>query len=220
MSESPGQKPTAILFDFDGTLIDSATSVLAGLQHALASASIEPCCALDASIIGPPLRLTLAKLAGSDEPALIDRLAAAFREHYDADGYRHTEVYDGVPAMLQALKGSGIALYIVTNKRILPTLRILDHLGWRDWFESVYALDALQPPAANKPTLVAAVLKKHELVSGRTWMVGDSEEDRRSAETNELRFFAAQWGYGGAGGAGLSEPAELTLAAGVTYPLA
>jgi phosphoglycolate phosphatase len=218
MSESTGQKPTAILFDFDGTLIDSATSVLAGLQHALASASIEPRCALDSSIIGPPLRLTLAKLAGSDESVLIDRLAAAFREHYDSDGYRHTEVYEGVQSMLKALNEAGIALYIVTNKRILPTLRILDHLGWRDWFESVYALDALQPPAANKPALVATVLKKHELVLDRTWMVGDSEEDRRSAEMNGLRFFAAQWGYGGAGGAGLSKPAELTLAAGVNRP--
>ena len=218
MSESTGQKPTAILFDFDGTLIDSATSVLAGLQHALASASIEPRCTLDSSIIGPPLRLTLAKLAGSDESALIDRLAAAFREHYDSDGYRHTEVYEGVPSMLKALNEAGIALYIVTNKRILPTLRILDHLGWRDWFESVYALDALQPPAANKAALVATVLKKHELVLDRTWMVGDSEEDRRSAEMNGLRFFAARWGYGGAGGAGLSKPAELTLAASVNRP--
>jgi phosphoglycolate phosphatase-like HAD superfamily hydrolase len=51
-------------------------------------------------------------------------------------------------------------------------------------------------------------------------MVGDSEEDRRSAENNGLRFFGAHWGYGSAGGAGLSKPAELTLAAGVTYPLA
>jgi phosphoglycolate phosphatase len=199
MSESHGQKPTAILFDFDGTLIDSATSVLAGLQYALTSASIEARCALDASIIGPPLRLTLAKLAGSDEPALIDRLAAAFREHYDSDGYKHTEVYESIPSMLQ-------------------TLRILDHLGWRDWFKAVYALDALQPPAANKPALVATVLTRHELAAGRTWMVGDSEEDRRSAETNGLRFFAAQWGYGSAGGAGLSKPAELTLAAGVNHP--
>lgn len=217
MSASKAQKPAAILFDFDGTLIDSATSVLAGLGYALTSASIEPRCALDASIIGPPLRLTLAKLAGSDEPALIDRLAAAFREHYDSDGYKHTAVYKGVPSMLQAFNAAGIALYMVTNKRILPTLRILDHLGWRDWFASVYALDALQPPAPNKPALVAAVLKKHELSPEKTWMVGDSEEDRRSAETNGLHFFAAQWGYGSAGGAGLSKPAELALAAGLTY---
>lgn len=213
MSESAQRPPAAILFDFDGTLIDSATSVLAGLRHALTIASIEARCALDASIIGPPLRLTLAKLAGSDEPALIDRLASAFREHYDTDGYKHTEVYDGVPTMLRALHEGGIALYIVTNKRILPTLRILDHLGWREWFAAVYALDALQPPAANKPQLVTSVMEKHELTAARTWMVGDSEEDRRSAETNGLRFFAANWGYGGAQGQGLSAPAELTGAA-------
>jgi phosphoglycolate phosphatase-like HAD superfamily hydrolase len=59
------------------------------------------------------------------------------------------------------------------------------------------------------------VLNRHELAPEKTWMVGDSDEDRRSAETNALRFFAAQWGYGSAGGAGLATPAELTLAAGV-----
>ena len=168
MSESTGQKPAAILFDFDGTLIDSATSVLAGLRHALACASIEPRCTLDSSIIGPPLRLTLAKLAGSDEAVLIDRLAAAFREYYDSDGYRHTEVYDGVPTMLQALNAAGIALYIVTNKRILPTLRILDHLGWRTWFASVYALDALQRThaavAGNKRRRACRVVRRARAV--------------------------------------------------------
>jgi len=213
VSAASHHKPASILFDFDGTLIDSASSVLAALRHALASADIKPCCPVDPSIIGPPLRMTLAKLAGTDDTALIDRLAAAFREHYDSDGYKHTDVYDGVPTMLQALNEAGIALYIVTNKRIAATQRILDHLCWQPWFTAVYALDALQPPAPNKPNLVGTVMRTHALPSSHTWMVGDSEEDRRSAETNGLRFFAARWGYGGAGGDGLTQPAELTLAA-------
>ena len=213
MSESPSPRPNAVLFDFDGTLIDSATSVLAGLQHALASASIEPRCALDSAIIGPPLRLTLAKLAGSDEPVLIDRLAAAFREHYDSDGYKHTAVYDGVPPMLQALNAAGIALYIVTNKRIAPTRRILAHLHWEHWFRGVYALDALEPPAPNKKSLVREVLQRESLRPADTWMVGDSAEDQSSAEGNALRFFAACWGYGQALGDGPRSPLDLlTLA--------
>ena len=210
--------PRSILFDFDGTLIDSAPGILASFGAALRLTGITPAVPLVASLIGPPLPLTAAALVGRDDPVAITALTAAFRADYDEAGYRATAVYEGIPQLLDGLAAAGIALRIVTNKRILPTLRILDHPGWRDWFESVYALDALQPAAANKPALVATVLKKHELVLDRTWMVGDSEEDRRSAETNGLRFFAAQWGYGSAGGAGLSKPAELTLAAGMNHP--
>lgn len=205
-------KPQAVLFDFDGTLIDSARSVLAGLAHALQSAAITPKHPLDASIIGPPLAKTLAHLAGSAEPQLIARLASAFREHYDVAGYRDTEVYRGVAELLAGLHESGIQLYIVTNKRIAPTRLILAHLGWSHWFSGVYALDALEPPAPHKPALVTEVLRKHGLQHEQTWMVGDSSEDRRAAEANKLRFFAASWGYGSAGD-GLKDPLALLTAA-------
>ena len=77
------------------------------------------------------LRKTLATLTGRDDAALLDALAQAFRDDYDTRGYTRTEVYAGVPEMLQGLQTQGIALHIVTNKRIAATRRILDHLGWR-----------------------------------------------------------------------------------------
>lgn len=210
--------PRAILFDFDGTLIDSAASVLASLDHALKRSNVTPVVPLDRALIGPPLRQTLATLAGRDDAALLDLLAQAFRDDYDTRGYTRTEVYAGVPEMLQGLQAQRIALHIVTNKRIAATRRILDHLGWRAWFAGVYALDALEPAAPNKPHLVAEVLRRENLSAASTWMVGDSAEDRRSAETNALRFFAATWGYGAAAGGAedghsLTTPLELLQAA-------
>ena len=152
--------PRAILFDFDGTLIDSATSVLASLDHALKRSNVTPVVTLDRALIGPPLRETLATLTGSDDAALLDILAQAFRDDYDTRGYTRTEVYAGVPEMLQGLQTQGIALHIVTNKRIAATRRILEHLGWTAWFAGIYALDALEPAAPNKPHLVAEVQTK------------------------------------------------------------
>jgi phosphoglycolate phosphatase len=87
-------------------------------------------------------------------------------------------------------------LRIVTNKRIAPTRRILGHLSWTHFFTEVHALDATEPPAPHKPAMVAAVLRGATLKANETWMVGDSAEDRRAAEVNGLRFFAAAWGYG------------------------
>lgn len=196
-SLKPTPLASAVLFDFDGTLIDSATSILASLRHAFdreACVLREP---LGPHLIGPPLRRTLITLVGDDDPALIDRLSQRFKEHYDTAGYRETQVFSGAPEMLLDLQAAGIDLYIVTNKRVAATRRILEHLGWLPWFAGIYALDAFEPPLPNKPAVVAAVLQTHALPRETTWMVGDSAEDQRAADLNGLPFFAARWGYGG-----------------------
>jgi len=201
--------PQAILFDFDGTLIDSARSILAGFELALAREGLQPAVPLAPSLIGPPLPKTLATLAGTDDPAVITKLAKAYREAYDGGGYRETEVYPGVQSMLEALVDHRISLHIVTNKRIAPTRLILDHLGWTRWFRGIYALDALEPVAPNKTALVREVMQRESLTSSLTWMVGDSAEDRSAALGNDLRFFSATWGYGAAGPDGLRTPDDL-----------
>ncbi len=201
-------RPRAILFDFDGTLVDSARSILAGLGRALEREGVTPVVPLVPSLIGPPLPRTLATLTGSNEPALIERLAAAFRTYYDTQGYRETEVYAGVGDMLESLAREGLALFIVTNKRIKPTRLIIDHLGWNAHFRGLHALDALEPPASNKTALVDEVLRRESLTSAYTWMVGDSAEDRQAAVGNGLEFLAATWGYGAAG-AERRDPASL-----------
>ncbi|MBU3672191.1 MAG: HAD family hydrolase [Sinobacteraceae bacterium] len=206
-------KPAAILFDFDGTLIDSAPSILASYAAALEQTGLEAVVPLTPSLIGPPLLTTIGTVLGTDDEATRQRFAAVFREQYDLAGYRQTIAYEGVPALLEGLHEAGVRLFIVTNKRIAPTRRILEHLRWDHWFRGVYALDALQPPAPNKKTLVREVLQRESLRAADTWMVGDSREDQSSAEGNALRFFAAGWGYGQALGEGPHAPIDLlTLA--------
>lgn len=212
-----GPAPQAVLFDFDGTLIDSAPGILASFGAALRATGLTPAVPLSPSLIGPPLAQTAATLLGRDDPAAVQALVAAFRDDYDTSGYRATAVYDGIEAMLGGLHGAGITLHIVTNKRIAPTRRILEHLGWTPRFRGIYALDALDPPAPHKPALVTEVLRREGLAAPRCWMVGDSAEDRRAAETNGLRFYGAAWGYGAAaaGDVALTDPAELLRAAGM-----
>jgi phosphoglycolate phosphatase len=212
-----GPAPQAVLFDFDGTLIDSAPGILASFGAALRATGLTPAVPLSPSLIGPPLAQTAATLLGRDDPAAVQALVAAFREDYDTAGYRATAVYDGIEAMLGGLHGAGITLHIVTNKRIAPTRRILEHLGWTPRFRGIYALDALDPPAPHKPALVTEVLQREGLAAPCCWMVGDSAEDRRAAETNGLRFYGAAWGYGAAaaGDVALTDPAELLRAAGM-----
>jgi len=185
-----------IVFDLDGTLIDSAPAILASFRAAFAQTGIAPAVAIDASVIGPPLTETLQLLSGSADPALIGRLAEAFKASYDGAGYRETAAYAGVGELLAELAGAGLTLSIATNKRIHPTRLILDHLGWRGHFTHVYALDLISPRLPNKAAMIARLLADQGIAKEQAIYIGDRSEDGESADANGLPFIAVTWGYG------------------------
>lgn len=192
-----------VLFDLDGTLIDSAPAILASYRQAFAAAGRAPVIPVDASIVGPPLIETLQLLAGSVDQALIGELAGHFKASYDTIGYRQTAAYAGVAEMLARLVADGRSLSIATNKRLHPTRLILDHLGWSRYFDAVYALDMFEPRLPHKAAMIARLLADRGIPCETAVYVGDRSEDGESADANGLPFLAATWGYGSL------EPAEM-----------
>lgn len=187
---------STLIFDLDGTLIDSAPAILASFRDAFAAAGLTPACAISPDIIGPPLRETLQLLSGSDDTSTLDTLTEHFKTAYDGEGLKQTAAYDGVGDMLEHLHTRGITLHIATNKRLHPTRRILQMLGWRDWFASVYALDMVSPRLPTKAAMIARQLHEQAIDPKQTAYIGDRREDGEAAASNELPFFAATWGYG------------------------
>ncbi|WP_374241653.1 HAD family hydrolase [Zoogloea sp.] len=185
-----------ILFDLDGTLIDSAPAILASYREAFSRCDVTPARTIDESIVGPPLIETLQLLTASHDPALIERLAEAFKASYDSEGYQQTAAYAGVGEMLAQLRDAGLQLSIATNKRILPTRLILDHLGWLGHFEHLYALDLFEPRLPHKAAMIARLLADKEIPRDASIYIGDRSEDGESADANSLPFIAATWGYG------------------------
>lgn len=185
-----------LLFDLDGTLIDSAPAILASFATVLRNRGIDPVCELNSDLIGPPLHATLARITGHGDAQLIDTLAADFRTCYDATGYRGTVAYPGIGEALTRLHGGGVAMHIVTNKRLVPTLKILDFLDWTPFFVSVATLDSRRPPATGKSALLGCILGEMEIDRRQALFVGDTLEDRRAAIDNGIAFRAALWGYG------------------------
>jgi phosphoglycolate phosphatase len=189
----------AVIFDLDGTLIDSAPAILDSFAAVLAEHGLEPVVPLSHDLIGPPLAETLARLSGRGEPELIESLAAGFKRHYDTAGVLATRPFTGVEAMLDAWSATGADLHICTNKRYSVTRAILDHLGWADRFVSVYAIDLFDPRPAGKPQVLAKQLNDQKIDAAAAVYVGDRDEDGHAAAANGLPFYYAAWGYGGAG---------------------
>ncbi len=200
--------PCDVLFDLDGTLIDSSPGILASFSRILAAHGLKPAVPLEASLIGPPLAATLRLISGlgdAGDEALLGRLAEAFKADYDTAGYRATEVFPGVAEGLARLSACGARLFVVTNKRMVPTCRILDALGLAHLFAGIHTRDETVPPAPSKSAVTRRVVALHGIDCGHAVFVGDSEEDAAAARENGLAFIHARYGYGAAGLHGESE---------------
>lgn len=192
----PSTRPISdVIFDLDGTLVDSAPSILLCLAEALASQGIAPMVPLSPFVIGPPLQETLRNISGCADDKTIAAMAATFVEHYDVSGYRQTQVFAGVEAMLRDLKAAGLRLHIATNKRLRPTQLILSHLGWNELFGAVYALDLRKPTFPNKSEMLDALLQAEGIAPTEAIYIGDRSDDWKAARANALPFIAAVWGY-------------------------
>lgn len=190
---------TTLIFDLDGTLIDSSAGILNSLAEAFSAAGLSYGNSLTPSLIGPPLQETLRILCPTASQETLDRLGSSFKAHYDTTGFKQTTPYPGVTEMLQALVDAKIPLHIATNKRHLPTLQILEALGWSGLFAHVLSPDSFSPPLASKAAILAQLLNEAKLVATDCLYIGDRLDDYKAAKKIGIPFALAVWGFEGDG---------------------
>lgn len=197
-AEPEDRRFASVVFDLDGTLVDSRPGIEASVSAALGSV------APDVGIpdIGALLGRSLEGLISAVGSGLtVDQRALAhdaFVRHYDSDGWRGSAPYPGVTTALQRLRRSGIRLFVATNKRRRPTDLILAEVGLTGMLEGVYTPDSVEPAWTSKAEMAANCVRHHSLDPTRTLVVGDSRDDQEMAAANGLSFAAAAWGYGDA----------------------
>lgn len=184
-----------IIFDLDGTLIDSSESILRSVELAIEECEIEPKCNLSQALIGPPLREMLKVVSGSSSDTLLNRLESSFKNQYDTVGYLETKIYHGVNELISSWAANRHELYIATNKRKVPTEKIIEHLGWKPFFHGCYSLDSFDD-VASKAELIKRIIHEHQLKVEECLYIGDTLADAKAAAENYLPCYLVDWGYG------------------------
>ena len=188
-----------VIFDLDGTLVDSLPGIESSARAALMDVCPEKPVPDLRSLLGPPIREVLHRALNEEDPAVLDALQSVFRVHYDQQGWMGTFLYPGVREVLDALRSRGLTMIVLTNKPALPTGRIMEQLVVSEFFNEVVTPDSRMPPFSSKVEAARYLKMKRGLRGDNTLLVGDSADDVAAAHACDFLFGSACFGYGGAG---------------------
>jgi len=188
-------KPRVLVFDLDGTLIDSAPDLAQAVNALLAEYGKPP---LEEKAIRPMIgdgsRLLLARaFAASGIATPVDAAFDRFMVHYHAFIADKTRVYPDVPETLAALKAQGHPLGVCTNKPFSPTERVLEAFGLARFFGAVIGGDSLPQRKPEPEPLLATIAK---LGGGSAAMIGDSANDMLCARAARVPGILIPSDYG------------------------
>ena len=189
----------ALIFDLDGTLIDSAPDVCASVNRVLAADGRRALTLAEAKdMLGWGGRVLVEKaLALTGEPGTPDNIEHALRgflDTYAAHPIEHTRVFPGALEALERLEADGVAMGLCTNKPIKTTPPVLDALGLAGFFKVVSCGDAV-PHKKPDGRHVSLVVEALGATTGTAALVGDSESDIAAAIDAGVKSVAVTFGY-------------------------
>ena len=190
--------PTTVVFDLDGTLVDTAPDLCAALNHALGVLGRRGVPAEDVRhMVGHGARKLLERgLAATGEmtPELVEAGVAPFLAFYAANIAVESRPYDGVEAAMDALAAAGVTLAICTNKPAALSEKLVEALGWTGRFAANLGYDSVPSPKPDAEHLFATIAAAGG-DRATTIFVGDSIIDTTTARAAGIPVVAVSFGF-------------------------
>lgn len=199
-----------IVFDCDGTLVDSQAVIVACAQDAFAAVGlVAPSPERIRHIVGLSLEPAMRVLLGRDDPALGRRIAEAYREAFFARRAMpdHDEpLFPGVVETLDALTARGAVMGVATGKTMRGLRQILEKHALADYFATLQTADL--HPSKPHPAMLEAAMRETGATADVTWIIGDTTYDIEMGRLAGCRSIGVAYG---------NHPAETLRKAGAAH---
>lgn len=198
MRESDGNpnesvQPDLIVFDLDGTLVDSRLDIAASVNEALrAVGAPEVPAERIIPLIGEPLSRILERLLPLDLRDRVSAAVEAYKTHYFDHCFDRSRLYPGVRECLERMQG--LCLAVATTKMTYMAVRLVEAAGLASFFSLVQGSEGI--PYKPHPEVLEIVLRKTGKRAGRSWMVGDTVYDIQAGKAAGMRTCAVTYGIG------------------------
>jgi len=187
-----------VLFDLDGTIVDSAPGITATLAKTFVALGLPvPSPAELLSYVGPPILDSFRDLAHFDE-AESHRALDIYRPLYIESGVFDATVYPGVEKVLRRIHEAGIPLSLATSKPEHPATIVLEHFGLARYFDELTGASA-DETRSKKSDVVAEALRRLRARGAdlsEPVMIGDRIHDIEGAAEHDVPTVFVTWGYG------------------------
>jgi phosphoglycolate phosphatase len=171
--------PSAILFDWDNTLVENWRNIHAALNAALADAGKEQ---LDIEQV----KILARHAAGSVLPQLfgpgVERAKGIFYAHFAANHLAGLRIMEGAEILMDQLLGRNVPLGIVSNKKGDLLRREVGHLGWSERFQTVVGAQDAKADKPDPAPIYLALERMHISTGSDIWMVGDTDVDMAAGQ--------------------------------------
>jgi len=188
--------PKNIIFDLDGTLIDSISGISFSFGEAIKAVLPGHNVPAITNLIGLPIRKIFSLALAEEDARVLKNLEESFRKSYDSVGFEMCCVYPGVYESLDQICSSGYTCYILTNKPIKPATKIVQKLSLSKFITELFTLDCGYPRFRSKADAALEMKRRLKLEESQVLLVGDSQDDAEAAHQCGFNFIAVAYGYG------------------------
>lgn len=195
-------KDATVIFDLDGTMVDTAPDLIAVANHTLEHFGMAP---VEARIIQPAVGLgakamisaAMAELGRAADEETLSTMTQHFIDYYSDNIAVSSRIYPGLVEALETLRNEGARLGVCTNKREALTLKLLAQLGLDVYFDAIAGADTFPVRKPDARHLLGTIA----MAGGnpaRAVMIGDTSIDAGAARNAGVPFVAVSFGYGDA----------------------